>query len=85
MRSIFGNGWVIGGQLDVSDSSYIAPSLSSQALTARCAKVFVVPEPGITPEFWENDQLGLNFLLDVIAVGIACNQENVLIFMLAEH
>ena len=59
LRSIFGNGWVIGGQLDVSDSSYIAPSLSSHALTARCAKVLVVPEPGITPEFWENDQLGV--------------------------
>ena len=60
MRSIFGTGWVVGGQLENPSAGYVAPTLSTQAFTARCAKIFVAPEPGITPDFWECDQLGVN-------------------------
>ena len=60
LRSIFGTGWVVGGQLDNPTAGYVAPSISSQAFTARCAKVFVAPEPGLTPDFWECDQLGVS-------------------------
>ena len=60
LRSIFGTGWVVGGVLDSqSIYGYATPSISSQAITARSAKVFVMPEPGLTPDFWESDQLGV--------------------------
>ena len=59
LRSIFGTGWIVGGQLDSSSSGYVTPAISSQALTARCAKMFVAPEPGLTPDFLECDQLGV--------------------------
>ena len=59
LRSIFGTGWVMGGQPDSSSTGYVAPVLSVQASTARCAKVFVTPEPGLVPDFWECDQLGV--------------------------
>ena len=58
-RSIFGTGWVVGGQPDSPSTGYVAPVLSAQASTARCAKVFVTPEPGLAPDFWECDQLGV--------------------------
>ena len=60
LRSIFGAGWVVGGVLDSQTvDGYATPSISSQAVTARCAKVLVMPEPGLTPDFWEYDQLGV--------------------------
>ena len=61
LRSQFGNGWVIGGALDeaMNSSNYTAPSISSQVLAARCSKILVKPEPGLTPDFWESDQLGV--------------------------
>ena len=60
LRSLFGTGWVVGGVLDnQSVDGYVAPAISSQALTARCAKLCVMPEPGLTPDFWECDQLGV--------------------------
>ena len=60
LRSIFGTGWVVGGVLDSqSVDGYATPSISSQAVTDRCVKVFVMPDPGLTPDFWESDQLGV--------------------------
>ena len=58
LRSIFGAGWVIGGCLDNS-AGYCSPVISSQAIIARCAKVYVSPEPGLLPDFWDSDQLGV--------------------------
>ena len=59
LKSLFGTGWVVGGQLDVLESSYSVPCISSQALKARCAKITVVPERGISTDFWDMDQLGV--------------------------
>ena len=58
LRSMFGNGWVVGGCLE-SSADYSSPVISSQAVVARCAKVYVTPEPGLLPDFWESDQLGV--------------------------
>ena len=58
LRSIFGTGWVVGGCLE-NLAGYNSPTISSQAVTARCAKVYVMPEPGLLPDFWECDQLGV--------------------------
>ena len=59
LRSIFGTGWIVGGRLDSTTSGYVTPAISSQAFTVRCAKVYVAPEPGLTPDFWDCDQLGV--------------------------
>ena len=59
LKSLFGTGWVVGGQLDVLESSYSVPIISSQALKARCAKITVVPERGISTDFWDMDQPGV--------------------------
>ena len=59
-RSEFGEGWVVGGVLD-SDllGDYTPHSFSSQAATIRVAKVSVMPETELNPDFWECDQLGV--------------------------
>ena len=59
LQSLFGTGWVIGGKIDEELADYSSPTISSQALKVRCAKILVVPEKGITPDFWESDQLGV--------------------------
>ena len=61
-RSIFGAGWCVGGVLDqVSNpANFTARSLiSSQAALVRSARVNVVPEPPLSPDFWECDQMGV--------------------------
>ena len=58
LRSIFGTGWVVGGQPDSPSTGYAAPVMSAQASIARCAKVFVTPEPGLAPDFWSVISLG---------------------------
>ena len=58
-RSIFAPGWVVGGVLPDDQVSEDRHMLSTQAATVRCARLHVVPEPPITPDFWECDQLGV--------------------------
>ena len=58
-RSIFAPGWVVGGVLPDDQVSGDRHMLSTQAATVRCARLHVVPEPPITPDFWECDQLGV--------------------------
>ena len=61
MRSLFAPGWVVGGVLpDVKTTT--KHKLSVKAATVRSAKVQIVPEPPITPDFWECDQLGVKLL-----------------------
>ena len=55
-RSIFAPGWVVGGVLPDDQVSEDRHMLSTQAATVRCARLHVVPEPPITPDFWECDQ-----------------------------
>ena len=59
-RSIFASGWVVGGVLPGVQPRSGKFSLSTKAVVARTAKVHVVPESPITPDFWENDQLGVS-------------------------
>ena len=48
LRSLFGCGWVLGGHHpDISSNSQV---LSTSAVTMRCAKLLVRPEPFHTPE-----------------------------------
>ena len=61
MRSLFAPGWVVGGVLPDAKPS-TKNLLSVKAATVRCAKVQIVPEPPITPDFWECDQLGVKLL-----------------------
>ena len=61
-RSIFGAGWCVGGVLDqVSNpaNSTARSLISSQAALVRSARVNVVPEPPLSPDFWECDQMGV--------------------------
>jgi len=60
-RSLFGHGWCIGGVLDagLSQSAADCHVVSSQAALVRSAKFSIVPQPPITPDFWETDQLGV--------------------------
>ena len=59
-RSLFGTGWVVGGALGIS-KSYEKSSykFSTQAAVVRSAKVLVMPEPSLNPDFWECDQMGV--------------------------
>ena len=63
-RSIFGTGWCVGGVLDQNSSSNISEDMrrriSTQAALVRSARVHIVPEPPLTPDFWEADQLGVS-------------------------
>ena len=60
-RSLFGLGWCIGGVLDSGAIPVTAESntVSSQAALVRSAKISIVPQPPITPDFWETDQMGV--------------------------
>ena len=63
-RSLFGTGWCVGGVLDqssqpASTGSVNKCSISPQAALVRSAKVNVVPEPPLSPDFWETDQMGV--------------------------
>ena len=53
-RSIFGDGW--GSTPSYSSARGL---ISSQAALVRSAKVLVVPEPPLSPDFWETDQMGV--------------------------
>ena len=59
-RSIFSPGWVVGGVLPEVQPRSGKYSLSTKAVVARTAKVQVVPESPINPDFWETDQLGVS-------------------------
>ena len=50
LRSLFGCGWVLGGHHPSIQSQ--SQLLSTSAVTMRCAKLQVRPEPSHTPEFW---------------------------------
>ena len=61
-RSKFGSGWVVGGVLDSTQTESVVTSrrcFSSQAAVVRSAKVLIMPEPALSPDFWETDQLGV--------------------------
>ena len=57
LKSIFEPGWVVGGLLDSQDSQ--SCNISSQAALVRSAKMLIMPEPALSPDFWESDQLGV--------------------------
>ena len=57
LRSLFGCGWVLGGHHpDIHSDSQ---SISTSAITMKCAKLLVRPEPSRTPEFWEAEDMGV--------------------------
>ena len=61
-RSKFGTGWVVGGVLDSNQTesiNIVRHGFSSQAAVVRSAKVLIMPEPALCPDFWESDQLGV--------------------------
>ena len=65
-RSLFSNGWVVGGVMPEG----IKPSpcsLSAMAAKVRCARVKIIPEAPLLPDFWECDQLG-------VSVPAKCNK-----------
>ena len=57
LRSQFGCGWVLGGHHPSIHSQ--SQLLSTSAVTMRCAKLLVRPEPSYTPEFWEAEDMGV--------------------------
>ena len=65
-RSLFSNGWVVGGVMP--DGIKPNPcALSAMAAKVRCARVKIIPEAPILPDFWECDQLG-------VSVPAKCNR-----------
>ena len=61
-RSRFGIGWVVGGVLDSNQAeslNIVGHGFSSKAAVVRSAKVLVMPEPALSPDFWECDQMGV--------------------------
>ena len=59
-RSKFSSGWVVGGVLPEEQFISGKYSLSTKAAAvARSAKVHIVPDSPINPDFWETDQLGV--------------------------
>ena len=53
-RSLFSNGWVVGGVMPEG----IKPSpcsLSAMAAKVRCSRVKIMPEAPLLPDFWECD------------------------------
>ena len=58
LRSLFGNGWVIGGHHADIDLN-VVPNVSSAASTLKVARISIQPKPQLSPEFWELDGLGV--------------------------
>ena len=56
LKSNFGCGWIVGGHhRQITDSCEISP----EAAVARIAKVQIIPQPSLTPEFWESENMGV--------------------------
>ena len=56
LKSLFGCGWIIGGHHpDIRNDHEISPV----AALVRIAKLQVIPEPSLTPEFWECENMGV--------------------------
>ena len=54
LRSMFGTGWVLGGHHPDLGSLC---DVSSSAMSLKIAKLLIRPEPSLTPEFWESENM----------------------------